>query len=72
MVTIGSHPDKTVHSGEITVTLDREYKLLLRKYINGETKYEAEVISPEDVSDEVKKVVVGTAIGYCNREGVWG
>lgn len=70
-INIPSKPTHTTQSAEITVVLDREYKLLLRKFVNGEIKYEAELLEA-DVSDEVREVVIKTAVNYCQREGIWG
>lgn len=70
-ITIPPHPSKTVQSAEITIQLDKEYTLLLRKHINGVARHEAEYLSPEGVDESVKQLVIQTVINYCDREGVW-
>lgn len=70
-ITIPPKPSNTVQSSEITITLDKEYKLLLKKFVNGETKYVAELISDVEIDHAIKVMIEATVVNYCNREGIW-
>lgn len=73
MIQSSPKPSKTIMIGEVTIQLDREYRLEVEKTIceNTATDHKANLLEPTDVEPSVKKLVEDTVVGHLQRNGIW-
>ena len=72
MIKVDQTASYTIQGGKCIAEFDKDYKLNIRKIINGKTTYEAEFdIDDKPTDPAVEKLVIDSVIRYLNIHGAF-
>ena len=72
MIKIDQHASYTIHVGNCVAEFDKDYKLTVKKIINGKTNYEVEFKEESKPDDpKIEKFVIDSVIRYLNIHGAF-